>query len=141
MATTTAPFPLATGDPSVIYDGPSSTSVSSGTAEGASGSSPGAVEISHGGMVAIIVVVCVVAILGSKYFRSGYIRTTNTMLTGALLSLHGYPLLCGKEARMEDPGNPAPLCEEGGHSTDASTVRIPKVGEGVWSYFPWPCAT
>ncbi|KAK6845814.1 hypothetical protein PG990_007732 [Apiospora arundinis] len=63
MATTTAPFPLATESPATIYDG-SSSSPGSGTAEGASGSSPGAVEISHGGMVAIIVVVSVVAVLG-----------------------------------------------------------------------------
>lgn len=75
MATTTAPFPLATGDPT-IYDGPSSSTSSSGTAEGASGSSPGAVEISHGGMVAIIVVVSVVAVLGSKFLRSECIRQT-----------------------------------------------------------------
>ena len=62
-STTNDPFPLATEDPSIY--GPSSTS-GVDNAEGASGSSPGAIEISHGGMVAIIVVVSVVAVLGSR---------------------------------------------------------------------------
>ncbi|KAK7991727.1 hypothetical protein PG996_013256 [Apiospora saccharicola] len=63
MASTTySPFPLATQDPSIY--GPSDPSGKVDNAEGASGSSPGAIEISHGGMVAIIVVVCVVAVLG-----------------------------------------------------------------------------
>lgn len=65
-STTNAPFPLATMDPSIY--GPSDPSGTIDNAEGASGSSPGAIEISHGGMVAIIVVVCVVAVLGSKSF-------------------------------------------------------------------------
>ncbi|KAI1400111.1 hypothetical protein F4819DRAFT_487882 [Hypoxylon fuscum] len=69
MATSTSDsFPLATDEP---YNaggdsGPGSIS-SSGSIDdsaGASGSSPGAVQISHGAIVAIIVVVAVVCVLG-----------------------------------------------------------------------------
>ncbi|KAK8085065.1 hypothetical protein PG997_006336 [Apiospora hydei] len=65
MATTTAPFPLPTDDPAFYgADGTNKPNSAIDSTEGASGSSPGAIEISHGGMVAIIVVVSVVAVLG-----------------------------------------------------------------------------
>ncbi|KAI2627028.1 hypothetical protein GGS26DRAFT_149651 [Hypomontagnella submonticulosa] len=68
MASTTSnSFPLATDEPYTEGDsGPGSIS-SSGSIDdsaGASGSSPGAVQISHGAIVAIIVVVAVVCVLG-----------------------------------------------------------------------------
>ncbi|KAI2628644.1 hypothetical protein GGR54DRAFT_354967 [Hypoxylon sp. NC1633] len=68
MATsTTDVFPLATDQPYTEGDsGPGSIS-SGGSIDdsaGASGSSPGAVQISHGAIVAIIVVVAVVCVLG-----------------------------------------------------------------------------
>lgn len=64
MATATSAFPLATEDP---YTGPGSASATSTVDNnaGASGSDSGAFDISRGGMIAIIVVVCVVAIVGS----------------------------------------------------------------------------
>ncbi|KAI1102882.1 hypothetical protein F4804DRAFT_249742 [Jackrogersella minutella] len=68
MATSTSDsFPLATDQPYSEGDsGPGS--ISSGgsidNSAGASGSSPGAVQISHGAIVAIIVVVAVVCVLG-----------------------------------------------------------------------------
>ncbi|KAI1472972.1 uncharacterized protein F4812DRAFT_454791 [Daldinia caldariorum] len=68
MATSTSdPFPLATDETYSEGDsGPGS--ISSGgsidDAAGASGSSPGAIQISHGAIVAIIVVVAVVCVLG-----------------------------------------------------------------------------
>jgi hypothetical protein len=63
-ATTTNHFPLATE----TYADPGSDGLSTigGSDAGASGSSPGAVEISRGGMIAIIVVVSVVGLFGSK---------------------------------------------------------------------------
>ena len=67
MATATSAFPLATEDP---YTGPGSASGGGGPADsaaGASGSTPGAIEISHGALIAIIVIVCVVGVFGSKY--------------------------------------------------------------------------
>ncbi|KAI1141398.1 hypothetical protein F5Y05DRAFT_259686 [Hypoxylon sp. FL0543] len=68
MATSTSDsFPLATDQPYTEGDG-GPGSVSSGGAiddsAGASGSSPGAVQISHGAIVAIIVVVAVVCVIG-----------------------------------------------------------------------------
>jgi hypothetical protein len=74
MATSSAAFPLATEDP---YTGGSDTgsgsddtgsdSSSAGTIAGASGNSgSGSGGLSREGMIAIIIVVCVVAILGSK---------------------------------------------------------------------------
>ncbi|KAI1416390.1 hypothetical protein F5Y13DRAFT_116632 [Hypoxylon sp. FL1857] len=68
MATSTSDsFPLATDQPYTEGDsGPGSIS-SGGSIDdsaGASGSSPGAVQISHGAIVAIIVVVAVVCVLG-----------------------------------------------------------------------------
>ncbi|KAI1208106.1 uncharacterized protein F4807DRAFT_153696 [Annulohypoxylon truncatum] len=69
MATSTSSnsFPLATDQPYSEGDsGPGS--ISSGgsidNSAGASGSSPGVVQISHGAIVAIIVVVAVVCVLG-----------------------------------------------------------------------------
>lgn len=59
MATSTAPFPLATE----VYD---EDAPQSGTDAGASGdSSKNSISISTGGMVAIIVVVVAVCLLGS----------------------------------------------------------------------------
>ncbi len=69
MTSTSGAFPLSTLDP---YTGPGSASDSGGgvdSAAGASGSSPGVVEISRGAMIAIIVVVCVVAVVGSEWFH------------------------------------------------------------------------
>ncbi|KAI0846145.1 hypothetical protein F5Y00DRAFT_149606 [Daldinia vernicosa] len=68
MATSTSDsFPLATDEPYNEGDsGPGSIS-SGGSIDdsaGASGSSPGVVQISHGAIVAIIVVVAVVCVLG-----------------------------------------------------------------------------
>ncbi|KAI1342989.1 hypothetical protein F5Y15DRAFT_273526 [Xylariaceae sp. FL0016] len=62
--TATSAFPLATEDP---YTGGGDNGLGgSGVddAAGASGSSPGAVSISHGAMVAIIIVVAIVGVLG-----------------------------------------------------------------------------
>jgi len=67
-------FPLATLDP---YTGgqdaapgtagaSSSGSDAEDSAAGAAGSSPGGVGISHGAMVAIIVIVCFVGVFGSE---------------------------------------------------------------------------
>ncbi|ORY61359.1 uncharacterized protein BCR38DRAFT_459264 [Pseudomassariella vexata] len=69
MATTTSSyFPLATEDPATRGNDSGSGSANSGGAidsdAGASGTSSGGVQLSHGAMVAIIVVVCVVAVLG-----------------------------------------------------------------------------
>lgn len=58
-ATSTNAFPLAT-ETSIPDD------TIGGDAAGASGSAKGALEISQGGMIAIIVIVSVVAVLGSK---------------------------------------------------------------------------
>ncbi|KAF3015884.1 hypothetical protein G7054_g6965 [Neopestalotiopsis clavispora] len=66
--TTTAAFPLATEDPYTGGQDASAGSANSGgavdDAAGASGGTSGAVELSHGALVAIIVVVVVVAIGG-----------------------------------------------------------------------------
>lgn len=59
MASTTAPFPFPTSD----LDASSDTVDSNA---GAAGDSPGAYQLSHGAMIAIIVVVSVVAVLGSE---------------------------------------------------------------------------
>lgn len=72
MATTTSSaFPLATEDPYTGGQDASAGSANSGgavdDAAGASGGTSGAVELSHGALVAIIVVVVVVAIGGSKF--------------------------------------------------------------------------
>lgn len=69
--TTTSAFPLATEDPYTGGQDASAGSANSGgavdDAAGASGGTSGAVELSHGALVAIIVVVVVVAIGGSKF--------------------------------------------------------------------------
>jgi len=65
MATTTAPFPLATENP-YPEDRAGAGSGVDNNAAGASGSSPGAVEISRGALIAIIVVVVLVGVIGSK---------------------------------------------------------------------------
>jgi hypothetical protein len=62
-ATTTNPFPLATEQP---FPGDAPPSGADANAVGASGSSPGAVELSRGALIAIIVVVCVVGVGGSE---------------------------------------------------------------------------
>lgn len=59
MASTTAPFPFPTDD----IDS-ASTTVDSNA--GAAGDSPGAYQLSHGAMIAIIVVVSFVAVFGSE---------------------------------------------------------------------------
>jgi hypothetical protein len=70
MTTTTSQyFPLATEHPCTGNDCDGPTANGGGgvdTAAGAAGASPGAVEISRGAMTAIIVVVSVVALLGSE---------------------------------------------------------------------------
>ena len=65
MATSTSAFPLATEQPHTQEPDPPGAG-QNGNAAGASGSSPGVVEISRGALIAIIVVVAVVAIMGSK---------------------------------------------------------------------------
>ncbi|KAK3682579.1 hypothetical protein B0T22DRAFT_288730 [Podospora appendiculata] len=62
--TTSSAFALATENPYTGADGPGAGSSSDGTTEGASGSSSGNVEISRGGLIAIIVVVSFVAVFG-----------------------------------------------------------------------------
>lgn len=64
MATSTGSFPLATESP--FTGGDDGSSSQSGTDAGASGPSSGGVQISQGAMIAIIVVVCVVGVIGSK---------------------------------------------------------------------------
>lgn len=91
MATSTSDsFPLATDEP---YNaggdsGPGSIS-SDGSIDdsaGASGSSPGVVQISHGAIVAIIVVVAVVCVLGSKSLDPMlFIELRHTNTTKSLL--------------------------------------------------------
>ncbi|KAI3320202.1 hypothetical protein HD806DRAFT_538397 [Xylariaceae sp. AK1471] len=61
MATNTADFPLATTDP---YPGNDNAGGAVDDAAGAAGSSPGAVQLSHGALIAIIVVVAVVVVGG-----------------------------------------------------------------------------
>ncbi|KAI0408392.1 hypothetical protein F4802DRAFT_410390 [Xylaria palmicola] len=61
MATNTADFPLATENPLPGDNGPGGAV---DDAAGAAGSSPGAVQLSHGALIAIIVVVAVVVVLG-----------------------------------------------------------------------------
>ncbi|KAJ8112991.1 hypothetical protein ONZ43_g5259 [Nemania bipapillata] len=61
MATNTADFPLSTEDPT---PGSSTPAGAVDDAAGAAGSSPGAVQLSHGALIAIIVVVAVVVVLG-----------------------------------------------------------------------------
>jgi len=63
MATASSYFPLASEDPCTSDCG-SDGSPDSGSVAGASGSSPGSINISHGAMIAIIVVVAVVAVVG-----------------------------------------------------------------------------
>jgi len=69
MTSTSAFFPLATENPypEDVHGGPPNTGVDN--AAGASGSSPGAVEISRGALIAIIVVVVVVGVIGSEFPR------------------------------------------------------------------------
>lgn len=75
MTTTSAPFPLATEgsftgggeDAGAGSAGAGPGSAADGSAAGASGSSSGSMELSRGGLIAVIVVVCVVAIVGSEY--------------------------------------------------------------------------
>ncbi|KAI1763339.1 hypothetical protein GGR53DRAFT_497705 [Hypoxylon sp. FL1150] len=66
MATSTSnSFPLATDEPyNAGGDGSTSSDSSIDDSAGASGSSPGVVQISHGAMITIIVVVAVVCVLG-----------------------------------------------------------------------------
>ncbi|KAI1175901.1 hypothetical protein F4777DRAFT_293635 [Nemania sp. FL0916] len=61
MATSTAAFPLSTDDP---LSGDNSPGGAVDDAAGAAGSSPGAAQLSHGALIAIIVVVAVVVVLG-----------------------------------------------------------------------------
>lgn len=100
MATSTSdPFPLATDEPYNEGDsGPGSIS-SGGSIDdsaGAAGSSPGVIQISHGAIVAIIVVVAVVCVLGSEFFRitAGFNELTRR-------SLYSGALLPGQEEGME----------------------------------------
>lgn len=69
MATATSSFPLATEHP---FTGGDASAGSAGAGDsfdgsiaGASGSSTGTLELSRGGLIAIIVVVCVIGIVGS----------------------------------------------------------------------------
>ncbi|TGJ88597.1 hypothetical protein E0Z10_g196 [Xylaria hypoxylon] len=61
MATSTADFPLSTEDP---YAGSGTPGGGIDDAAGAAGESPGAVQLSHGALIAIIVVVALVVVLG-----------------------------------------------------------------------------
>ncbi|KAF2972888.1 hypothetical protein GGR58DRAFT_157621 [Xylaria digitata] len=61
MATNTADFPLSTEDP---YPGNSGPGGAVDDAAGAAGDSPGAVQLSHGALIAIIVVVALVVVIG-----------------------------------------------------------------------------
>lgn len=70
--TQTAAFPLGT----VSYSDGGGSSDGSGVdnAGGASGSSSGGINISHGAMIAIILVVVLVAVFGSEYtFPAGFL--------------------------------------------------------------------
>ncbi|KAI0601147.1 hypothetical protein F4775DRAFT_480963 [Biscogniauxia sp. FL1348] len=67
MATSTGSFPLSTEVPYGTGDSGPGSANSGGAvddAAGASGSSPGAVQISHNAIIAIIIVVAVVSVLG-----------------------------------------------------------------------------
>ncbi|KAI0968196.1 hypothetical protein F4678DRAFT_205932 [Xylaria arbuscula] len=63
MATSTADFPLSTEDPYAGSDGDSAGGAVNNAA-GAAGSTPGAAQLSHGALIAIIVVVAVVVVGG-----------------------------------------------------------------------------
>lgn len=125
MATSTSSnsFPLATDGTYTEGDsGPGS--ISSGgnidDAAGASGSSPGAIQISHGAIVAIIVVVAVVCVLGSKFPYSTSPIHSLDRLTGH--SFHGCIILPGQEERMENQGKYSTLSKEGRHCPYASSL-------------------
>jgi len=60
---TSTHFPLATEHP--FTDGDPNVSVD-GNIAGASGASTGTLELSRGGLIAIIVVVCVIGLVGSE---------------------------------------------------------------------------
>ena len=72
-STSTSAFPLATEDPYTGGQdtGPGTANSGSdsgdGSVAGASGSSPGGFQLSHGAIIAIIVVVVGVAIIGSRF--------------------------------------------------------------------------
>jgi hypothetical protein len=132
MTTTSTAFPLATEDPYTGGQDPSAGSANSGSsiddAAGASGSTTGAVELSHGALVAIIIVVVVVALGGSK---------TNLILllmqgsNNCPSRLCGFVLL-GQEEGMEGQGDYTPLSQKSCNSTDAASVRVPKISQRVW---------
>ena len=100
MATASSYFPLASEDPCTSDCG-SDGSPDSGSVAGASGSSPGSINISHGAMIAIIVVVAVVAVVGSE-LRPDIPPARHTVRADMDPSLKLNPLLCRQEERMED---------------------------------------
>lgn len=104
-------FPLATED---YYNGDgASGQENSGAADhavdseaGASGDSSGAISISEEALIAIIVVVSIIAALGSKSsFHFG--RRETAALTHD--SRNGRSLLCRQKARVENQRKPSPV--------------------------------
>lgn len=131
MATGTSnDFPLATNDPSV-GDAGSETApgYDEGTAAGASGHSTSSVNISTGGLVAIIIVVVAVAILGGtySYTRSAWVAQVLSVNSG-----HGWAVLCCQEARVDDEGNTQEIRPQGGHGSYAQEDGVPRLRQELW---------
>lgn len=132
MATNTAGFPLATeaaspgGDASAGSIGANPGTDFDGSAEGASGSSSGSMELSRGGLIAVIIVVVFVALVGSEYRGRGCERYD----VNPLPSCQHRAVLCRQEERMDYEGDAPEVNEEGCRGFDAPANRVPEISEG-----------
>lgn len=102
-----------------------------GTAAGASGVSTGGMVLSQGALIAIIVVVVVVALAGSKCTdipANPFPRAPQ--LTILSRSCYVSPLLRRQEARVDREGDTAEVGKKGRHRPDTTAIRVPQVGQG-----------
>lgn len=137
MATTASDyFPLATESPYTSNDGNAAGTVNSdgnGTpdndAGAAGGSSSNSFNISTGGLIAIVLVVVVVALLGSK-FTARVPSPRSKLRTLILHSWHGDTLLHRQEEGVEGPRGPSQISKESRYSSHTTAQRVPKVREG-----------
>lgn len=143
-STTSGSFPLATEDPYTGGQDSSAGSANSGGSidneAGAAGGTSGAVELSHGALVAIIIVVVLVAVGGSTSWSPlSHSRRANILTN--LPSRIGGAVLFGEEEGMEDQREHPTLGQKGRDCLDASTLRIPAISQGIWQGITGSCST
>lgn len=139
---TSSAFPLATDQCTTDCGDGAGTANAGGTVDseaGAGGTTDNTFALSNGAMIAIIVIVIVVALLGSMFFLDCLFmpipKAIFSFFLGPLLtlsfppSLDCYSLLHRQEEGVEGPRDDSQVGAQGCYCSDTAPLRVPELGQ------------